>query len=322
VRVLVTGGAGFIGSHLAASYVAEGHDVVVLDDLSTGFVDHVPEGATFVHGDVMDLGLVREALDGAEVVFHQAASRAVARSIEDPIATDRANTLGTLNVLVAARDARAHRVIVASSSSVYGGVAPVPTSEIEPLSPKSPYAVSKMAAEQYARVFQELYSLDTVVLRYFNVFGPRQRPDSRYAAVVPLFIKALLSGEQPVIYGDGLQSRDFTFVDDAVIANRRAAEASAEVVSGHVYNVARGAPVTILELLAALGRLLDVEGKPRFDPPRPGDVRRSHAETSAARRDLGFRCEIEFEDGLARTVEWFRDRKSQEGTAVAQGVDL
>lgn len=310
MRLLITGGAGFIGSHIADDWLADGHDVVVLDDLSTGFRDHVPAGVRLVLGDVADLDAVRQAAEGTDLVFHLAAARAVSRSVEDPIGTELANGLGTLNVLVAARDAGARRVVLASSSSVYGGVAASPTPEHAPTRPKSPYAVTKLASEHHARVFSELYGLETVCLRYFNVFGPRQRPDSAYAAVIPLFIEALLDGERPTIHGDGRQSRDFTFVSDVVRANRTAAEASAEVADGNVYNIARGEPCDLLELLGHLQRILATDIEPLHTAPRPGDVRTSCADPSQAVKDLGFQCEVPLDAGLARTVDWFRSAAS------------
>jgi len=308
VRVLVTGGAGFIGSHLVDAFLGEGHEVVVLDDLSTGFAEHVPPEASYIEGSVTDLETVRRATRGAEIVLHHAAARAVARSVEDPITTDRVNTLGTLNVLLAARDEGARRVIVASSSSVYGGIAPIPTPEDAPLTPKSPYAVSKVAAEHYARVFWELYGLETVRLRYFNVFGPRQRPDSPYAAVIPLFIEALLSGEPPEIHGDGLQSRDFTYIDDVVRANRLAAAAPADVVAGKVYNIARGKTTTVRELSEMLRRIGAAEWAPRHVSARPGDVRFSMGDSTLADRDLEFRPTVTVDEGLRNTLSWFRSR--------------
>lgn len=311
MRALVTGGAGFIGSNLAEALLERGCDVTVLDNLSTGFAEHVPAGAKLVEGDISDLDTVRGAVAGAEAVFHQAASRAVLRSVDDPIATDRVNTLGTLNVLLAARDEGVRRVILASSSSVYGGVAVLPTPEDAPLRPKSPYAVSKLAGEEYARVFSELYGLETVALRYFNVFGPRQRPDSAYAAVIPLFIEALSRRERPTVHGDGEQFRDFTYIDSVVEANLLAMEADATTVSGRAYNIARGDRSSLLELLAKLGAILGVTPEPVFTDPRPGDVRQSCADLTAARRDLGFDPAVDLTEGLRRTVAWFAARSAR-----------
>src|SRR5579862_2287595 len=225
MRVLVTGGAGFIGSHLVDALVERGDEVVVLDDLSTGFAANINPAATLVEGSIADEAAAAKAVDGCGLVFHQAAHKAVLRSVELPLTTDTANTHGTLTILKAAADAGVQRVVHASSSSVYGGAATLPTTEDEPMHPRSPYAVTKLAAEHYCRVFTELYGLETVALRYFNVYGPRQRPDATYAAVIPLFVAALLSGNDPVVHGDGLQSRDFTFIDDVVAANLAAARA-------------------------------------------------------------------------------------------------
>jgi UDP-glucose 4-epimerase len=308
MRTLVTGGAGFIGSHLADALVAAGHEVVVLDDLYTGFREHVPPGATFVEGTVADEALVRDAVAGCEVVFHQAAHKAVLRSVEHPLTTDLVNTHGTLTVLKAALDAGVRRVVYASSSSVYGGAAPAPTREDAPTYPRSPYAVTKLAGELYCRVFHELYGLETVALRYFNVYGPRQRPDSTYAAVIPLFVDALLTGKRPIVHGDGRQSRDFTYISDVVAANLAAAGEPAERCAGRVYNIAGGRTADLLELLAILGELLGVRPEPEFTDPRPGDVRTSQGDPSAAASDLGFRCEVALAEGLARTVDWLRDR--------------
>jgi UDP-glucose 4-epimerase len=305
MRVLVTGGAGFIGSNLAARLVADGHEVRVLDDLSTGYRDNVPEGAALVAADMADEAAVREAVEGCQVVFHQAAHRAVLRSVEHPLATDTANVHGTLTVLVAARDAGVGRVVAASSSSVYGGAAPMPTVESAPLLPRSPYAVTKLTGEHYCRVFAELYGMETVSLRYFNVYGPRQRPDSAYAAVIPLFIEALRTGQPPLVHGDGHQSRDFTFIDDVVAANLAAATAPAEAASGRAYNIAGGSRRSLLDLLAVLGDIMGVTPAPAFTDPRPGDVRHTEADIGAARRDLGHHPVVGFEEGLRRTVEWF-----------------
>jgi UDP-glucose 4-epimerase len=310
VKALVTGGAGFIGSHIVDALVARDDEVVVLDDLNTGFRENVNPSAVIVVGSVADEQLVGDLVRGCDVVFHQAAHKAVLRSVEHPLPTDLANTHGTLTVLKAARDAGVARVIHASSSSIYGGAETVPTPETAPLVPRSPYAVSKLAAEHYCRVFAELYGLETVALRYFNVYGPRQRPDATYAAVIPLFTDALLKGRRPIVHGDGKQSRDFTFISDVVRANLCAAEAPAAQCAGRAYNIAGGASWTLLDILSILGELLEVSPEPEFTAPRAGDVRRSQADVAAAGRDLDFRCGVALPDGLARTVDWVRSRTS------------
>jgi UDP-glucose 4-epimerase len=305
VRALVTGGAGFIGSSIADQLVADGHDVVVLDDLSTGHAENIPATAELVKGDIADEAAVRRAVEGCEVVFHQAAHRAVFRSVEHPIQTDRANVGGTLTVLTAAKDAGVRRVVAASSSSVYGGADVMPTDEGQPLLPRSPYAVSKLAGEHYLRVFSELFGLETVSMRYFNVYGPRQRPDSQYATVVPLFIDALRTGQRPEVHGDGLQSRDFTYITDVVAANLRAATAPAELCTGKAYNIAGGAAYSLLDLLGILGDILGVTPDPVHTESRAGDVKHTRASIEAARNDLGHVPAVEFHDGLRRTVDWF-----------------
>ena len=311
MRTLVTGGAGFIGSHLVDALVERGDDVVVLDNLATGKTENVTRLAKFVEGDVSQPDDVAEAMAGCEVVFHQAALGSVPRSVARPLDTDRANVHGTLTVLAAAKDASVQRVVLASSSSVYGGARQVPTPEDLELVPRSPYAVSKLTGEHYARVAWELHGLETVCLRYFNVFGPRQRPDSEYAAVIPRFIDALLNGLPPEVHGDGHQARDFTFVSDAVQANLRAAEAPAENCAGKAYNVAHGSPHSLMELLAVLKAELGVDLEPVHVDSRPGDVRLSHADVSAAERDLGYVPVISFEEGLVRTLDWFRTRQRE-----------
>lgn len=309
MRVVVTGGAGFIGSHLARALLDDGHSVVVIDELSTGFREHVPAGADFVEGSIVDGDLMREAVAGAEVVFHLAAARAVGRSVEDPLTTDKVNTQGTLTLLLAAREQGVRRVVMASSSSVYGGAAPLPTPEDAPLVPKSPYAVSKLAGEHYARVFWELYGLETVRLRYFNVFGPAQRPDSPYAAVIPLFAQAILEGRVPEIHGDGLQSRDFTYIDDVVQANRLVMSRPADVVAGKVYNIARNDSTTILDVWQHLQAASGTSIEPNFTDPRPGDIRHSRAQVDAAQAALGFSARTTVAEGLDRYWRWIaRDR--------------
>jgi UDP-glucose 4-epimerase len=306
MKATVTGGAGFIGSHLVARLVREGHEVVVLDDLSTGDEAAVHPAARLVTGDVCDAGAVRRAVAGADVVFHLAAHRAIARSIDDPVGTDRTNSQGTVTVLQGAVDAGVRRVVYASSSSVYGDSSVTPVREDAPTAPVSPYAVSKLAGEHYCRVFGHLHGIETVALRYFNVYGPGQPSDGRYATVIPIFLDALLSGRRPVVYGDGTLARDFTYVDDVVAATVAAATGPA----GGVYNVGAGEPWSLLELLAILGRLVGVTPDPRHEEARAGDVARTHADAAAARRDLGFEPSVRLEEGLARTVQWFSARRA------------
>lgn len=308
MRAVVTGGAGFIGSHLADALLVRGDEVVVLDNLATGRSENVPAAADFIEGDVADPAAVSKALAGAEVVYHQGALGSVARSVEAPLTSDDANVHGTLAVLQGAHEAGVRRVVLASSSSVYGGAREVPTPESAPLLPRSPYAVTKLTGEHYARVFWELHGLETVCLRYFNVFGPRQRPDSQYAAVIPLFIDALLTGCTPQVHGDGLQSRDFTFIADTVQANLCAASAPAERCAGRAFNIARGEPSSLLDLLGILADEIGVTVTPDHVASRPGDVRHSHADITAARRDLGYAPAVTFADGLARTLAWFGER--------------
>jgi UDP-glucose 4-epimerase len=301
MRALVTGGAGFIGSNLVDALVGNGDDVVVVDNLASGYAENVHPAARLIEGDVADADLMAAAIEGVEVVFHLAAARAV----QHPLATDRANTTGTLTVLEAARQAGVRRVVSTSSSSVYGGAEITPTPESAPLLPRSPYAVSKLAAEHYARVYWELHGLETVSIRLFNVFGPRQRPDSQYAAVIPIFIDAIRAGSTLEIHGDGKQSRDFTYIDNAVAGFLAASQAPAERCAGHAYNIAVGGEHSLLDLLAALERIIGSPAHAVHVEPRPGDVRRSCADFSAAVEDLGWSPGIDFEEGLARTVTWF-----------------
>jgi UDP-N-acetylglucosamine/UDP-N-acetyl-alpha-D-glucosaminouronate 4-epimerase len=310
MRVLVTGGAGFIGSNLVDALLARGDEVTVIDDLSTGHRTNVDSRAVLVEGSITDHALVAEAVHGCDLVFHHAANRAVFRSVEEPLETDRTNVAGTLTVLVASRDAHVRRVISASSSSVYGGAQIVPTPEAAPLVPRSPYAVSKLAGEHYCRVFTELFGLETVCLRYFNVFGPRQRPDSQYAAVIPLFIDALRTGQQPEIHGDGHQSRHFVYVADVVEANLAIADAPSNI-AGRAFNIAGQAPIDLLALLTTLEDIVETHCSPRFTDARLGDVRRSHADLAAAREAFGFHPKVSMTEGLRSTVEWFQQRDLQ-----------
>lgn len=308
---LVTGGAGFIGSHLAARLLRDGHRVRVLDNLSTGRRENLDVlrsagGAQFhfLEGDIRSRETCREACDGVEFVFHQAALASVPRSMENPEDSTAVNVMGTVHVLAAARERGVRRVVAASSSSVYGDTPTLPKHEEMPLAPRSPYAASKLAGEQFARVFALTMGLETVSLRYFNVFGPRQDPNSQYAAVIPLFITALLAGRRPVVYGDGTQSRDFTYIDNVVEANVGASRGPD--ASGEAINVACGERYSLLELLDALGGIIGHKADPELRPPRVGDVLHSQAAIDKARRLLDFRPGIGFEEGLRRTVENFR----------------
>jgi UDP-glucose 4-epimerase len=307
-EVLVTGVAGFIGSNLAETLLERGHRVRGIDDFVTGrpsnldpLRDH--DSFRFHEGDVRDDSLLRNALDGVECIFHQAAVPSVPRSVEDPVATTDANCTGTATVLDGARRAGVGTVVVASSSSVYGSSETLPKVETMPTSPESPYALSKYYTEKLALQCSDLYDIDTVALRYFNVFGPRQDPEGEYAAVVPKFVSRMLDGKRPVVYGDGEQSRDFTYVDNAVRANVLAAESD---VAGEAFNVACGGRVTVNELAATLNALLGTDLDPMYDDPRPGDVRHSQADISKARELLGYEPEVDFRDGLERTIRSMR----------------
>ncbi|HEV8662418.1 MAG TPA: SDR family oxidoreductase [Candidatus Methylomirabilis sp.] len=300
---MVTGGAGFIGSHLAEALVRSGHRVRILDNFATGAranLAAVAGAVELLEGDLRDPAIVERAVRGVEVIFHQAALASVARSLEDPATTHAVNTTGTLSLLLAARGAGVRRVVYASSSSVYGDSPTLPKREEMPTQPKSPYAISKLAGEQYCQVFAAALGLETVSLRYFNIFGPRQDPASPYAAVIPKFLAAMRRGERPVIFGDGKQSRDFTYVENAVRANLLAAAAPG--ASGEVINVACGARITLLELVDHLNRLLGTHLTPSFAPPRTGDVLHSQADLARAAALLGYRPTVDFTEGLARTA--------------------
>jgi UDP-glucose 4-epimerase len=310
---LVTGGAGFIGSHLVEALVARGHAVRVLDNFSTGDpanLEQVRERVRVIDGDITDRATVRAAVQGVEVVFHQAALASVPRSVADPLATHQACVNGTLHVLLAAKECGVRRVVYAASSSAYGNSARLPKCETDPTAPLSPYAVAKLAGEQYCAAFSEVYGLETVRLRYFNVFGPRQSPDSPYAAVIPRFIEAMTAGRSSVIHGDGEQSRDFTFVADVVQANLRAAEAPG--VRGKVYNIACGRRISLLQLVAHLNALLGTNIKPAHTPSRAGDVRHSQAGIERAREELGYEPTTDIMTGLRRCLEWWRQRNEMQ----------
>lgn len=304
---LITGGAGFIGSHLVERLVRDGQHVRVLDNLSTGKWENIEPflaAVEFITGDIRDLKVVQQAVEGVDYVLHQAAVPSVPRSVKDPLVTNSANVDGTLNILIAARDAGVKRVVYASSSSVYGDTPILPKREEMRPTPRSPYAVSKLAGELYCQVFYHVYGLETVALRYFNVFGPRQDPKSQYAAVVPKFITALLRGEPPTIFGDGEQSRDFTYVENVVEANLLAAKAPG--VAGQVFNIACGERLTVNQLAAILSEIIGVNLEPEHVPPRPGDVRYSLADISKARKLLGYEVKVDVREGLEQTVKWYR----------------
>lgn len=309
---IVTGGAGFIGSHLTAALLERGRRVRIIDNLATGDIQRISglledhgDRCTFLEEDLRDIDALRKAMSGAEVVYHQGAVPSVPRSVADPLTSNSANVGGTLNVFLAAHEAGVRKVVYASSSSVYGNTRELPKHEGLPLAPLSPYAVTKCAGEMYGRVFSELFGLSTIGLRYFNVFGPSQDPNSTYAAVIPRFITRMLNGEAPIIYGDGEQSRDFTFIDNVVEANVRAASSDA---SGISVNIACGQRFTLNELVAALNRILATEIEPQYEAARSGDVRDSQANIQLAAQSIGYQVQLGFEEGLERTVEWFRRR--------------
>ena len=303
---LVTGGAGFIGSHLAEELVRRGERVRVVDSLITGKRHNIAalRQVEFVEGDLADLDVARRAVQGVDYVLHQAAIPSVPRSVQDPITSNRANIDASLNVLVAARDAGVRRVVYAGSSSAYGNTPALPKVETMGTAPLSPYALQKLVAEQYCQMFTALYGLETVTIRYFNVFGPRQDPSSPYSGVISLFISALCEGRRPTIYGDGGQTRDFTYVANVVDGVLRACEAPG--ASGEVINVATGGRVSLNELFRTVRDLVKADVEPVYAEPRAGDVRDSQADISKARRLLGYEPIVPFEEGLGKTVAWYR----------------
>lgn len=306
MNVLVTGGAGFIGCRLATELGIRGHQVRVLDNLSTGRKEAVPDGVDFHIGDLCNSDEVLTACTDIEVVFHQAAIRSVPKSIEEPMVSQAVNIGGTLNLLMAAASAGVRRVVYASSSSVYGDVGDQINREDLPTNPMSPYAVSKLAAEKYCQVWSYLGHVEAVSLRYFNVFGPGQHPDSKYSAVFPAFVSALMNGKSPEVHWDGEQSRDFTYVDDVVEANLLAA--TRPQLTGETLNIASGRPKTINDVLEAIGKNFDSPPSPILLPKRKGDVRRTHADIEKAARLLEWAPRTQWETAVERTVEWFRNQ--------------
>jgi nucleoside-diphosphate-sugar epimerase len=305
---LITGGAGFIGSNLAEHLVNQGHRVRVFDNFSTGKRQNLSgfeKQAEIIEGDLRDLDQIRRAVAGVRHVLHLAAIPSVPRSVANPQLTNETNVTGTLNVLLAARDAKCQRVVFSSSSSVYGDTPKLPKSEDMPPSPLSPYAVHKVTGEYYCRIFWRLYGLETLSLRYFNVFGPRQDPQSQYAAVIPRFITAILAGQQPTIFGDGKQSRDFSHVENVITANLAACEAPKEAL-GESFNIACGDRITLLDLVATINGIVGKNIAPKFDPPRPGDVLHSQADISKAQKLLGWTPRVDFREGIEKAVAWYR----------------
>ena len=306
---LVTGAAGFIGSNIVEELVRRGERVRALDNLSTGKRSNIEPflgNIDFVEGDITDSSVVAEAMQGVDYVLHQAALPSVPRSVADPLVSHEINATGTLKVLLAARDAGVKRLVFASSSSVYGDSPTMPKHAGMPTHPRSPYAVNKLAGEEYTRIFASLYGLPTVALRYFNVFGPRQDPHSAYAAVIPAFIAAMLENRQPTIYGDGTQTRDFTYVSNVVHANLLACESSS--ADGMALNVACGESFSLLDLVKHINRLLGTNIEPLFEPERKGDVKHSLAAIDQARERLGYAPQVSFEEGLTHTVSYMRDQ--------------
>ena len=303
---LVTGGAGFIGSHLAEELLRRGERVRIVDSFITGKRENLAHlsKAEFIEGDLADLSVAKAAVAGMDYVLHQAAIPSVPRSVEDPITSNRANIDSTLNVLVAARDAKVKRIVYAGSSSAYGNTPTLPKQEDMPNNPLSPYALQKLVGEQYLQMFTHLYGLETVTTRYFNVFGPRQDPSSPYSGVISVFSKALLENRSPTIYGDGEQTRDFTYIENVVDGVLRAC--TARNVSGSVINVATGARISLNQLLRTLRDLIGGSVNANYGPLRSGDVKDSQADISRARKLLGYEPLVSFEEGLRRTVEWYR----------------
>jgi len=321
-KYLITGIAGFIGSSLARAVLAQCDEVRGIDNLSTGKRENLAEilrQIDFREADLLDLDAVGEACSGMDYVLHQAAIPSVPRSVRDPIGSNRANVDATVHLLVAARDAKVKRVVYAASSSAYGDTPTLPKSEDMPPNPISPYAVAKLASEYYMTSFYRCYGLETVRLRYFNIFGPRQDPTSPYSGVLSKFISQMLRGERPTIFGDGTQSRDFTYIDNAVQANLLACQAPAAEVAGQVFNVATGTRIDLNETFQLLKRLTGYTGDVAYGTTRDGDVKHSLADLTRAAKHLGYRPRVAFEEGLRRTVDWYRQQAKEIGIALSHG---
>lgn len=308
MKYLVTGGAGFIGSNIVSELLSCGHEVRVLDNFATGKRENIlplmkDANLTMIEGDLRSFHIVRAAVKGVDYVLHQGALPSVPRSINDPITSNDVNILGMLNILEAAKEFGVKRVVVASSSSIYGNSESLPKVETMPINPMSPYALTKYAQERYCQVFYQLYGLETVALRYFNVFGPRQDPTSQYSAVIPKFIKMIMQDKEPIIFGDGSQSRDFTFVENNVWAN--IAACTAPQAAGEVINIACGERYTLVELVSLINNILGKNIEPRFEPDRAGDVKHSLADINKAKHILDYNVKVSFKEGLERTVEFF-----------------
>jgi len=308
MKYLITGGAGFIGSNLVRKLLEMNEDVRILDNFATGKRENIlplinNPHLTVIEGDLRSFHIVRTAVKGVDYILHQGALPSVPRSINDPITTNDVNILGTLNILEAAKEFGVKRVVCASSSSIYGNSEILPKIETMPVNPMSPYALTKYAQERYCQIYYNLYGLETVALRYFNVFGPNQDPTSQYSAVIPKFIKLMSEAKEPIIYGDGTQSRDFTYVDNVVYANLLAC--NAEKAAGEVINIACGESYNLLELVKMINEILGKNIKPRFAPERPGDVKHSLASIDKAKELLGYKVKVDFKEGLARTNKFY-----------------
>ncbi|MDP3024010.1 MAG: SDR family oxidoreductase [candidate division Zixibacteria bacterium] len=311
-KFLVTGGAGFIGSHIVEELIKRGETVRVLDNFSTGNrenIKHLKDKVELIEGDIRDFWTVVDAVKGIDFIIHQAALPSVQRSINNPLTSNEVNVNGTLNLLEAAKGYRVKRFIYASSSSVYGDTPTLPKREDMPSKPLSPYAITKLAGEEYCQTFSKLYGLPTVCLRYFNVFGTRQDPTSQYSAVIPKFIELLLDKKTPVIYGDGEQSRDFTFVRNVVEANLLACQS--DISGGEVINIACGQSFSLNQLVSLLNQIIGTNIKPEYGQAKPGDVKHSLADISKAKKLLGYKPRISFAEGMKKTVEWFRNQKER-----------